>query len=104
LNCHLALVKCQRFQATNPREKIFGLLGLTTDSKLLALTPSYNASVQEVYTMWTRHLLLNGAPLVLYIAGTGFSRKLGDLPSWVPDWSQYQKEKPSGWHSGLSST
>ena len=53
----------------------------------MALTPDYNASVQEVYTMWTRHLLLDGAPLVLHIAGTSFSRKLGDLPSWVPDWS-----------------
>jgi hypothetical protein len=96
LELPLALVMCQRFQATNPRDKIFGLLGISTDSKLLALTPDYNASVQEVYTTWTRHLLLNGAPLVLHIAGTGFSRKLGDLPSWVPDWSSIPKRESFG--------
>jgi hypothetical protein len=69
---------------------------MSTDSKLLALAPDYNASVQEVYTTWTRHLLLNGASLVLQIAGTGFSRELGDLPSWVPDWSSIPKRESFG--------
>jgi hypothetical protein len=34
--------------------------------------------------------------LVLHIAGTGFSRELGDLPSWVPDWSSTPKRESFG--------
>jgi hypothetical protein len=90
------------FESTNPRDKIFALLGLATDDSSRLIIPDYRASTRSVYIK-TMHYLLRQAkePLVLlYGAGIGLQRKILDLPSWVPDWScvlrsQYEPEKYS---------
>lgn len=39
---------CDQFSATNPRDKIYGLLGLAMPSDVLFLAPDYSQSVADV--------------------------------------------------------
>ncbi|KIW03599.1 uncharacterized protein PV09_05352 [Verruconis gallopava] len=80
--CHL-LVNARGFECNDPRDKVYGLLGLTSDIKL---TPDYTASVQDVYIQTTKALLMEGYLGILTACGDlGHYSKL--LPSWVPDFS-----------------
>ncbi|KAK7177268.1 heterokaryon incompatibility protein [Paraphaeosphaeria sporulosa] len=74
--------------ATDPRDKIFALLGLARDQKELehaGLFPDYEKSFEEVYTMTMAVLLKQGHISLLSMCQTNRSPF---LPSWVPDWSQ----------------
>jgi len=75
-------------KATDPRDKIFALYGLTsTDIEAASLRPDYHSSVEDVYKNVARALMESSKDLyLLSIPGSGkdFSR---NLPSWVPDWS-----------------
>lgn len=83
-----ALIYCLRFKATDPRDKLFALLGLATDANDPVLRPNYTASVREVFTASSRYMMTTNKSLrILHIAGIGWSRQIQDLPSWVPDWS-----------------
>lgn len=79
-----------RFRATDSRDKIFALLGLTNDGAQKTLTPQYSESVstQDVYLDAARFVFAGDDPLcVLPFAGTGYIDRLVQMPSWVPDWS-----------------
>jgi hypothetical protein len=81
------LQRCTYFGSTDPRDKVFALLGLATDDSASAILPDYEASPCQVYTLTATHLLKRSKdPLdVLRYAGIGLRRGLHDLPSWVPD-------------------
>ena len=84
----LALIYCLRFKATDPRDKIFALLGLATDASDPVLNPNYEATARDVFTVSSSYMMTTNKSLrILHIAGIGWSRKILDLPSWVPDWS-----------------
>jgi hypothetical protein len=70
-------------QATDPRDKIYGLLGLTNSSIL----PDYDKPASEVFTEVAKLLISEGCMEVLaYTTLHLQSLKVLDLPSWVPDW------------------
>ncbi|RSL53138.1 hypothetical protein CEP54_010545 [Fusarium duplospermum] len=76
-------------QATDPRDKVFALLGLST----APLDPDYTLSPQAVYTGLAASLVTNGKELagrILDLASHGQS--MPGLPSWVPDWSFLAKQ------------
>ena len=50
------LITCRKFQASDHRDKIFALLGITNHSGDVSLSPDYRASVADVYTACARHL------------------------------------------------
>ncbi|KAK0648017.1 heterokaryon incompatibility protein-domain-containing protein [Cercophora newfieldiana] len=88
----------QRFharQATDPRDKVFGLLGLM-NSPFLA--PDYGLSCEEVFlaaaaaaiTSSQNLEILASASSVSHVGGT--ESKGGSLPSWCPDWSARPRE------------
>ena len=88
IDLQFALIYCLRFKATDPRDKLFALLGLATDADDPVLLPNYRATVREVFTASSRHMMTTNKSLrILHIAGIGWSRQIKDLPSWVPDWS-----------------
>ncbi len=88
IDLQFALIYCLRFKATDPRDKLFALLGLATDADDPVLLPNYKATVREVFTASSRHMMTTNKSLrILHIAGIGWSRQIKDLPSWVPDWS-----------------
>lgn len=72
-------------QATDPRDKIFGLLGLTPDAAELGIKVDYTKAVNEVFTDTAKARLENHFTDVLLWCQ--FHKRRPDLPSWVPDFS-----------------
>ncbi|KAK0508999.1 hypothetical protein JMJ35_008370 [Cladonia borealis] len=72
-------------QSTNPRDRIYGLLGLASDRQVLNIVPDYSITIEECYRNVARVLLQHGHTDIL--SWCQHSKKLKDLPSWVPDFS-----------------
>ncbi|KAF2126584.1 hypothetical protein P153DRAFT_369281 [Dothidotthia symphoricarpi CBS 119687] len=79
--------------ATDPRDKIYGFLGVANTPRLF-VTPDYSKTVQQVFCEITATMILESFVTVYaqslhdsYLGDESFSKKLSDLPSWVPDWS-----------------
>jgi hypothetical protein len=85
------------FKSTDPRDKVYALLGLTHDGSRDRIKVDYDKAyeVTDVYIDAMLFILNNNQdPLrVLMRAGIGFKRFLGGLPSWVPDWSYYAHQQ-----------
>jgi hypothetical protein len=81
------LQSCTYFGSTDPRDKVFALLGLAADDSAREILPDYETSPCQVYTLTATYLLKKAKdPLdVLSHSGIGLKRGLHDLPSWVPD-------------------
>ncbi|KAM0499565.1 hypothetical protein ACHAPB_005890 [Verticillium nonalfalfae] len=76
-----------RTWATDPKDKIFSVLGLAVDLEALGVRVDYTQATEELYTR------VAGSILSLYQDVNFLSNNLGskklDLPSWVPDWSSW---------------
>jgi hypothetical protein len=80
------------FGATDPRDKVYSLLGLRSAKINPSLSgevqPDYQKSVADVYTEATRAVISMGSSLnVCGINDSLSSKKIEGLPSWVPDYS-----------------
>ncbi|KAI0906022.1 HET-domain-containing protein [Ustulina deusta] len=77
--------------SSDPRDKIFALLGLASDRRELSkkgVNPDYTKSCREVYIFTTSVLLQQGHLSLLSHVQPHQSSAHGNLPSWVPDWYQ----------------
>lgn len=86
------------FESTDPRDKIYALLGLPANKDNFPV-PDYRLSTSEVYTRTTRHLLKLGQNLLVlsFVLHTPpgtpeTGPPTPNLPSWVPDFAS--KELP----------
>ncbi|EGU81605.1 hypothetical protein FOXB_07883 [Fusarium oxysporum f. sp. conglutinans Fo5176] len=81
------------FHATDPRDKIYALMGLSSDIHFEDLDLAYTTPVESVFTQAAELILASGkskssSPLALLsFAGIGNTRTLKNLPTWVPDWA-----------------
>lgn len=80
------------FDSTDPRDRIYALLGLDAAKKYKdVFRPDYGIKVEDLYVKITREMLLKeGNIRLLHLAGIGHRRSLS-LPSWVPDWTSLPK-------------
>ena len=69
--------------ATDPRDKVFGLLGVASDAGHSDLVPDYNKSLVETYAMTAKWLLRRHESLA-FLSLVEIKDK-PDLISWVPD-------------------
>jgi hypothetical protein len=88
---HFLNVSCP-MEATEDRDRIFGILALSRDVGDLGIKPDYGSTVEHVYTKTAKAIFNHGngmkGPTLELL---GLCRSLGDgvsnsLPSWVPDW------------------
>ncbi|KAI0547896.1 heterokaryon incompatibility protein-domain-containing protein [Xylaria curta] len=75
----------RELEATDPRDKVFAMLGLVNMSRLPTVKCDYTLSVKEVYTSFARAMIIQEQGLSVFSSIMGHSNKLS-LPSWVPDW------------------
>ncbi|KAK9415214.1 putative HET domain-containing protein [Seiridium unicorne] len=76
----------RRLKSTDPRDKLYALIGLCGSA--MGLTPDYSRTTCEVYAEFTRnHIVKDGNMSLLLTAGLWNSLNGPDigLPSWVPD-------------------
>jgi hypothetical protein len=81
--CHVIGISESGLKATDPRDNIYGLLGLTRDAEALGVRPDYSASTSKVYIDTARALIRSGQVDLLWLCQ--FSKATKDLPIWVPD-------------------
>jgi hypothetical protein len=81
------LIKCQNFEATNPRDKIYAFLGIYADAcGDFPITIDYSLSVAEVFKNTAIHILQQDLkPTILAFCCSSRNEVLS--PSWVPDFS-----------------
>ncbi|KAF4630750.1 hypothetical protein G7Y89_g7382 [Cudoniella acicularis] len=81
-----ALIRHRQAQATDPRDKVYGLWGLLTEASGATPRPDYNLSVREVYTNVASAFIRYSGNLDVLSVPRKFDSTLS-LPSWVPDWT-----------------
>lgn len=87
-----ALLLGRSCNASDPRDKVFALLGIVSEES--RLPANYSLSTAEVYTQIAMHLLKGQQWGLDVILGNLCHRshesriQIKDLPSWVPDWNQ----------------
>ncbi|KUJ24428.1 HET-domain-containing protein [Mollisia scopiformis] len=75
------------FEATEPKDQVFALVGITEDRSHPLLVPDYRKSTLDVFRDMTLYLLRSNDPFILAHAGCGHPSSVTDLPSWVPDFT-----------------
>lgn len=79
----------RRCEATDPRDKVFGLLGLAKDNIDAEFGADYALSVSEVYRRTTEYFIRKHVSFAtLGLKGSDASTSQHHLPSWVPDWNK----------------
>ncbi|KAM0279439.1 hypothetical protein ACHAQH_004599 [Verticillium albo-atrum] len=83
------LTECWTFNATDPRDRVFALVGLAEDGAHPLVAPDYNKTAEQVFVDAAKFLFMQEGGLreVLYCCGVGWPRNLSSLPSWAPDWT-----------------
>lgn len=77
----------------DPRDKIYGALGLAPPSLAERIAPDYKKEVEEVYTDGAiAHFQIMGR--VDFLLACDLDSRSLPGPSWVPDWSVVQRQTP----------
>lgn len=88
-----------KFAAADPRDKVYGLVGIAKGVENVALvTPDYSLPVEQVFENAARAVLSlppeRRSINILGLAGTGFSDLRRDMPSWVPSFGEERLSCP----------
>ena len=83
------LLLCRLNLCKDPRDKLYGILGVLSEQDQSHFRVDYNKSVRDVYTDMAVYLLLTcGIDVMCLPSGGTTDENVHRLPSWVPDWSQ----------------
>ncbi|KAF4995280.1 hypothetical protein FGRMN_5245 [Fusarium graminum] len=76
------------YSATDPRDILFGLLGILTEEQARGIRVDYTKSVAEVFTALTRDMMTcaNDDYVSFNLDFCNPGESTGYLPTWVPDW------------------
>ena len=83
------LLICRSLRATDPKDHIYGLLGILEEGLEAKITPDYEKTVGEVYCEAICHWIEEEQDLLfLYLAGIGRFDYDPGLPSWTPNFTK----------------
>jgi hypothetical protein len=74
----------------DPRDRVFGVMGIISD-EYRRLEPDYSLSVQHVFIGLFVHLLIVLNRRCLLAFASGVSGSASSVPSWVPDWTSWNR-------------
>ncbi|MCJ1257316.1 hypothetical protein MMC24_005141 [Lignoscripta atroalba] len=72
--------------ASDPRDKIFGILGLLQPSERL-IVADYRLSTSEIYQQTTAAIINHTGNLSILIDIDEYAGVVADVPTWCPDWT-----------------
>ena len=72
--------------ATDPRDKVYGILGLLPNTVAERISPNYTLSQEEVFFQLARILLEEASKLDEILSWCCFKEN-APLASWIPDWT-----------------
>jgi Heterokaryon incompatibility protein (HET) len=72
--------------ATDPKDKVFALIGLATDGSVDSPNPDYSKSVELIYKETTKDIITRASSLAI-LEYAGISKLQMRLPSWCLDWT-----------------
>lgn len=76
------------FNSTDPRDKIYGVLGLVNPEVRATWVIDYQSSPEEVYAIATRRIIEQSRSLrILSCVQDASKRTIATYPSWVPDYN-----------------
>lgn len=81
-----AITNSKTFLSTDPRDKIFALLGICHDGNELVPTPNYQQDLDLILTNITRALIHKNKCLDVIMINGQTSTISSTRPSWAPDW------------------
>lgn len=93
-------------EASNPRDIIYGLLGVLQDTKatkcgIEQVVPNYEIEIENLFLEAARRMVEHSNNLtVLHYLGPSHENRMPGLPSWVPDWtlpSGFSVSRTSPW-------
>lgn len=74
------------YESTDPRDRVFAILGLASDSTALNVHSDYKKTCKEVYLEVAEAILSKSSTLDILYAISG-PKNVKAIPSWVTDWS-----------------
>ncbi|XXG96682.1 hypothetical protein Hte_002972 [Hypoxylon texense] len=95
---------CRSKMASEPRDKVFGVLGVLPEDVRYHFLPDYNVSLREVYTNVVDFLLHTTRRIDVICEAIYFPIYMNTvrLPTWVPDWSHIPSTTALGLSYGFS--
>lgn len=82
------LLHARSHEASEPRDKVFALYGVFQRFQAYLQAPDYLRAVESIYREASASAIQTDRSLHVFEGLTGVSTY--DLPSWSPDWSDYQ--------------
>ena len=86
----MLLKRTMRFYATDPRDKVFALLGLANERDRLEIVPDYSKNLEQVYAELAVYLISGNINMIYFNTNSPNEAH----PSWVPDWSWLNRRWP----------
>ena len=74
--------------ATDLKDKVYGILGLVDPNIVDLITPDYSLSLQDVYMSFTTAVIRSTGKLDIILSHGRTDARERLLPSWVPDWTE----------------
>jgi hypothetical protein len=79
-------------RCTDPRDKVYGLLGLAESEETNIIIPDYSSPISTIYEQTTLKLIEHSKSLQIFSHISARSMKIDEiattgLPSWVPNWT-----------------
>ncbi|KAK0612217.1 heterokaryon incompatibility protein-domain-containing protein [Immersiella caudata] len=93
---------CRRKLASDPKDKLFGVLGILPEKVRNEFRADYSLSLKEIYTEIVDYILKTTENLDVICDAIHFPshKSSANLPSFVPDWSHIpQVASLSHWHA-----
>lgn len=82
------------FKSTDPRDKLFALLGLCDSDAVPWESPNYTIPASKLFVQYTKQELISGS--LIHLSATNYIEDITQLVllTWVPDWSRPVENQP----------
>jgi hypothetical protein len=97
---------CRRKFASDPRDKLYGILGVLPEHIQKCFLVDYRLTVKDVYTAIVKFLLIRTGKLDIICEAIHFPIHTSstNVPTFVPDWSHIPQTSAMGFKYGFSAS